>query len=247
MERSVGISAEIICELKEVVKERKLDVWVDNLYERLWPCKFSGARDYSVTFGSLSMDSSGTVIRDPNALKNLIKQKREETGLPFVLDLMSYGGLIIDLSVQGCSVALKDTRPIHRRKLAELLGNGFIEGDIRKADTWRSIDTWLRDNGNGRKFDLITCRPSGGLDAIPQNETYYKYALCKLYSLLSKQDGYLLLEFNKEMFDFVKVGQKILQGIPGIEVRVNPKTFSESPTFLLVKRSNAPDELVLGN
>ena len=235
IERSNGLTKQGISEFREVILDRRRDA-NKKFSEWAWLFKFSGAGSYSGTFLDLLNISLNDGKAPPHSLKELVRKQRKLVGVPLVLDLMGYGAVLTDLNVHGCAVALTDERTTGRKKLDQALDKGFIAGDVRAPQTWKKLRVW--QESQNRKFNLILCRPFGGMSSIHPNETYYKYVFNQLYSLLSIEGGNLLTSYHAEMRSFVFSMVQRLNDMPGLYAVVTRQN------FMLVKNRPAPKNLV---
>lgn len=116
---------------------------------------------------------------------------------PLVLDMMASSEALADLLRQlsqpgkrGIAVSLADGRTEDKKQRDTVLGITQIAGDLTTATTWRSLEAEMA----GRKADLILERAIGGLDVLPVHSAYYRYAMSKLWGMLSPEKGILLME-----------------------------------------------------
>ncbi len=238
--KSNPLTPEAIGDLRKTSNYRRGVTFImQHVLDRLWSYKQSGIageRGYDHTFAQLLSNSEG------NSLQDVLDNKSN----PLVLDLMSNGGFVRQLKgARGLSVSLSNQRSREERELDESAGNGFIKGDLKRSTTWRNISDWISNNGRGDGFDMITIRPVAGLLSIPMNETFYKYALAKCYSLLTNQEGYLFAQFDSRMLNFVNSYVERLSAVKGVQVKVlsTAKDPEDHPTFMLVKHEEAPKSL----
>jgi len=244
-EKTNGISPEMFSSLRKVVEssEGESKTLLGRFFYDRWMTTNSDSRSYSNTFGWLLED--GHEIHPPpyrtNPLRRITEAKKVQQGEVIVLDLMGYGGVLRDLEVRGCAVALTDRRGFITRRFDRKLGIGHIVGDIGSARTWRAMENWLQSQGEGLRFDIICCHPLDGLNNVPQNKEFYAYIFKKLYSMLSNNDGYLFAQFHSSMSHFVEEFVEQMRDIEGIEVKflINPHV------FMLIKHRDSPQELIV--
>ena len=236
MERLNGLAPEAIKDLRSIVKRRKW-AFLENP-DQLWLFKFTGLFLHGTTINRALNQVNGR-DDETRTIRDLVREKRKTTGVPLMLDLMGFGGIINDANVKGCAVAKSDQRTRARRKRDELVGNGFIKGDIRYAKTWKGIHKWLEEEEGGKRFDIIICHPLGAIRSIPPNVTFHAYAFKHLYSMLSSDDGYMFLQPNLEI-NTVKKYVMSLNEIPGISAVLD----SVDWCFALKKSQGSPEDII---
>lgn len=148
-----------------------------------WCIYGKGLDDYMLTFSS--------VCKLPDLYAFL--QGRGEMGRGvYALDFMGEGTAIRDLGGRisgGAFVTLTDRRPAEKRVHDKEHNINPIIGDVFLRDTWRRIDQIVKEFGG---FDLIFCRPEGGLNTLLESIQPHMLVFEKLLQLL-KEDGGMLL------------------------------------------------------
>ncbi len=166
---------------------------------------------------------------------------------PLVLDLMSYGAFARSLDVPGLSLALTDRRSRKEKREDRQGERGLLIGSVMSSKSWKRIEDYLRER-QARGFDLITCRPEGGLRNIPENEGLYGAVLSRAYSRLA-EEGIMVSQFHPSMEERVRVSMGRLSQTRGIKAEVwvgkVPLRIDNVAVFGLKKERGAPDRLIL--
>lgn len=134
---------------------------------------------------------------------------------PVVLDLMAPSGTVADLFMKGgmrhltnkqaIALSLTDERTIFEQERDNSLGIIQMVGDLGTSKTWRRLEAEIAKRGG--KIDLIIERAGFAFDSLPQHPQFYRYALVKLWNLLSEKDGTMLLQLPSKInadIDFVE-------------------------------------------
>ncbi len=118
--------------------------------------------------------------------EEILRLVDEKKGPIIVLDLMGSGKAwetIESAKILAVSLSDKDTEPSARRYT--------IGGDVLSKTTWKRIHEWLKIN-KCSGFDIITCRPEGGIHTIPDEKALFAYLLKNLVEILNRNGGILL-------------------------------------------------------
>lgn len=154
-------------------------------------------RRWSATWkeGVLSYQSFfGRVFETP--FRDFLIGRRQEGKNTFVLDLMSPGAVLHQLPIQGgLAVSLGDGRTDEEKMADRENGIDLATGNVLLIEPWKKIHSWLfQHNIDG--FDLILCRPDGGLDPsyIPEIKGVYYSLINRAWNVLSPDNGVLLTQ-----------------------------------------------------
>lgn len=193
-------------------QERKNGEFTERYGNGRWSIYGRGLHDYMNTFSS--------VCGLPDLYRFLRDRKESGKGV-YALDFMGEGSAIRDLEgviSGGAFVTLGDHRPnwkiVHDRKL----GIHPIIGDIFLRDTWHSINEVARTFGG---FDLIFCRPEGGLHTCLESIQPHMLIFEKLFQQLKDDGGMLLSQIPDAVAEKVSITKWILEmahSYPDIEV-----------------------------
>lgn len=188
-------------------------------------------------------------------LSQLVELSRQEIRKGLVLDFMGYGQVLRELPLTGgLAVALTDPRSKKNKESDTQRNISFVEGNVLRSSTWNEIKNWLaKQETDDQRFDLILSRPVRGLDALTNHHKVSIIILQRLWQLLSSQNGVLLTQFRKEVFDLNLVNRwvMLLNRTKGIKASLSltrdppcyPGAFK--PAISLIKSEGAPEKLPL--
>lgn len=117
---------------------------------------------------------------------------------PLVIDLMApsdtlaglYSGLQDKPTKRGIAVSLVDQRAKEQRVRDARLGIEQYAYNLAYPGSWDRLE----ENMDGRKANVIIEAALGGTYGIPNHELYYKFAMERLWRMLSPDHGHLLIE-----------------------------------------------------
>ena len=220
-----------------------------------------GYRERCVTFNELRDDEwtiYGSEIESYDedfygALEGItISQFIQRRFSPTVIDLMSPSDTLADLFTKtshiqktGIAVSLKDKRDESQKERDSRLGITQIEGDLTRNATWKMIQETLGD----KKADLIIERGAGAISLFPQNERLFAILLSKMWDLLSKNNGTMLLDALAPKHVFSNPSIEPLRWVRELSYYRIPNNFGYSADLpdhvfvKIVKTPNSPKEL----
>jgi len=146
----------------------------DLSYQDEWGLQDSSLESYLASFKDIITQDELVQIIDKNK------------GYQATLDLMGSGSAWEDTSVDailGVTLSDKDYS-IDRRTV--------LGGDVLSKKTWKRIRSYLNDK-ELEGFNIITCRPEGGIHTLPDNKDLFGYLLSEAVSLLH-EGGVLLTQ-----------------------------------------------------
>ncbi|MDP2637585.1 MAG: hypothetical protein Q8P26_00795 [Candidatus Levybacteria bacterium] len=91
----------------------------------------------------------------------------------YTLDLMGSGSAIEEIENADYILGVELTN----RNYLSSKRRSIITGDIISKTTWKIIREWIdkESHGNRTTFDLITCRPEGGIHTLPDNYSLFQF------------------------------------------------------------------------
>lgn len=132
------------------------------------------------------------------------------------------------------AITLADSRGPLKKREDQARGIKVIAGDVSVGSTWTIVKE--------KKFDLITCRPLGGLEALQYPSVYFA-VFNRMYKKL-ETDGLLLTEVPRNVIRRVGDGWvERLKQIPGLTVRFYREGDYLNPVLSLIRSKNSPDNL----
>jgi hypothetical protein len=163
---------------------------------------------------------------------DFLRERRKRKGKVFAMDVMGTGGFARNYPVDGeVAFTLVDPRTDAEKRADELLNIKFIEGHVLDGKKWAEAREFIKEHDNTQLpgFDLIICRPFGGLTVlIEQLSANNKEALLTEWLLvnlmvrhLSPEGGKLLVEMSGSV-DYTNWVEQ-LQQVEGIEAVNNGK------------------------
>lgn len=132
------------------------------------------------------------------------------------------------------AITLADSRSPLKKREDQVKGIKVIAGDVSVGSTWTIVKE--------KKFDLITCRPLGGLEALQYPGVYFA-VFNRMYKKL-ETGGLLLTEVPKNVIRRVGDGwvEKLKQ-TPGLRVRFYREGDYLNPVLSLIRSEGAPKNL----
>lgn len=197
-----------------------------------WGYTGSPISDYEASFGC------------PVGFFNDHMAERQALGRGLVaLDFASEGQALRGISPldAGLAVSLSDMRDDEGKRFDEEHNISHLSGDALSKGVWRNMHSWLEKKGAGEnKFDVIICRPLGGMFGLPDFNSVHFFVLQNMYQLLSRDYGLLMTQvpFWRLRPSFVDYFEQ-LGRTEGVDV-VFGDSFS---TLVLEKHPNAPEVL----
>lgn len=204
---------------------------------------------YGSPLGSYEADFSG--VLGGVSIADLIQTRQS----PVVLDLMAPSDTLADLFINhldevtcktGIAVSLKDKRELWQLERDEALGITQITGDLIQGSTWKKIQDALGE----RKVDLIMERGAGGVCGLPLNETLYAAMLSKMWRMLSRENGTMLIQtpspsaLEKYGIRYPEWIQLLNEIVVSNRIAAGIDTQKPHCDFLkIVKTPNSPEEL----
>ena len=147
-----------------------------------WGCFDSSLESYNNAFA----------VAAGEPIEGFVQKRRETTGACTVLNLMGQTMVLRELKEfgldRGVAVALDDLRTDEQKYNDQKLGVEQLAGDVLRASLWKELA--------GETFDLIMCRPGGGMAYLPKSEPVHLALFQKMFQLLSSNDGLLLTEVD---------------------------------------------------
>ena len=165
-----------------------------------WDVYDSSSLDYDRTFGPISRNRS---------LVDILRATKE----PVVVDFLASTALVREMigsygindqpaKPLGIAVGLRDQRTTEEREVDCALNVHYVSGNIFNLDTWGEIEKKL----DGKKASLIVERGLGALTDMPRNPVLFRDIVCKLWDMLSSDNGEMFLQFPNvaELTDYVE-------------------------------------------
>ncbi len=122
------------------------------------------------------------------SLEEISVLAEKKNGQPLVaLDIMGSGKALDEISNAKILAVTLANSDVNYSKSRYVFG-----GDIVSKETWKRIKNWLVEN-NHEGFDLVTCRPEGGIHTLPDEKKLFAFLLMNITDLL-KDDGILLTQ-----------------------------------------------------
>lgn len=189
-----------------------------------------------------------------------LTEQKERQGENSVLDLMGSGSIFVDLPADNkLAVALHKRHYflIDDQRVPLPKGLDVIEGDVLSRSTWQRIMEWKEGHTSGNGFDLILCRPNGGLAYTTSNPDVLYFLIEQIYELLNRENGTLYTQLprsktNERISPEIREWLKLLETTEGIKIRFDDNSFHfhdqekwgyDYAVLRLQRSSESPDQL----
>ncbi|MCB9798236.1 hypothetical protein H6758_00755 [Candidatus Nomurabacteria bacterium] len=149
-------------------------------------------------------EASFRELLPPGGLREVAEALKEEIGEVHVLDLLASTGTMQSLAEQvaidsSLAVSLTDTRDESQKNRDHKVHIDHIADNVVSPRAWRSIDAWMQENIPDGGFQLIMCRPRGGLRSIPKDTEVYYYLLNQIYRRMDRRGAQAYLELDEQI------------------------------------------------
>lgn len=198
----------------------------------------------SVT-GEFGYEGTFEEVLGGKKITKIVKEIKDRKGEVVAMDLMGSGlqGLDID-HLLAVRLGVNENFAYEGE---------IIQGDILRRSTWNEIRTFLERRGK-RSFDLVVCRPCGGLDIIPYNLGVFNSLAGRVWNLLSSDNGIILSQLPQYYFSYEPEMRKDLSLVDvhlrgrGIFIQRVDRSNKETdvtkfyPTIMMMKTPGSPEK-----
>lgn len=229
----------------------------------VWNFFDSNVRDYEISFREV-LDQLGIPL-----LREWMKQRKENGGSAFVLDIMGGEGKFLDDLRNGREFFFPEKKEVVTQKYNQYFDGGLavtlvdkrwqewkeddkeqkinvVSADVTTKKGWSRISEWQKENGI-REFDLIIERGVQGVDNIPLELIPFLFG--QVYQRLSSNDGLFIGQLPHGFESNFVRWRKQLESIPGIRVFFQqpkplfPYEDSSFPVVAILKTKEAPESI----
>ncbi len=175
------------------------------------------------------------------SIVDLIRTFDGGTYLPHVVDLMSYGALLREVSstvlpISGVALALSDPRTDFQRALDKTIGIELLTGNILNRDAWNVLSE--RSQRHGRSgFDVVICRPEG--PKVLYGNLSVAGILLKRALAITQPQGIAIAQLPWIPVDGALIVREYLSRIPGVYVDFK-EGVEAGRNAILIDKTKAP-------